>query len=162
MFKHVLSCFVKVKHVLLISCVYWIFFQNAGSQLCFRFFARLTVKASKSDLITPILHSSAGCQCLQDYHTKYSPSITVLCQVLVLNTCPKSCKFIHHLDNSIPPVTITFFVCPLSKQKPLVKLKDPFHMQALPSGTNFHMTSEIQSKTSFRKALKTCLFAVHY
>ena len=35
---HVLSCFVKIKSVLLISCVFWIFFQNAGSQPCFRFF----------------------------------------------------------------------------------------------------------------------------
>ena len=34
---HVLSCFVLSKSVLLISCVFWIFFQNAGSQLCFRF-----------------------------------------------------------------------------------------------------------------------------
>ena len=35
---HVLSCSVLLKSVLLISCVFWIFFQNAGSQLCFRFF----------------------------------------------------------------------------------------------------------------------------
>ena len=34
----VLSCFVQLKSVLLISCVCWIFFQNTGSQLCFRFF----------------------------------------------------------------------------------------------------------------------------
>ena len=33
---HVLSCFVQLKSVLLISCVFWIFFLNAGSQLCFR------------------------------------------------------------------------------------------------------------------------------
>ena len=30
--------FVLLKSVLLISCVFWIFFQNAGSQLCFSFF----------------------------------------------------------------------------------------------------------------------------
>ena len=35
---HVLSCFVQLESVLLISCVFWILFQNAGSQLCFRFF----------------------------------------------------------------------------------------------------------------------------
>ena len=35
---HVLSCFVLLKSLLLISCVFGIFFQNAGSQLCFRFF----------------------------------------------------------------------------------------------------------------------------
>ena len=35
---HVLSCSVLSKSVLLISCVFWIFFQNAGSQLCFGFF----------------------------------------------------------------------------------------------------------------------------
>ena len=33
---HVLSCFVQLKSVLLISCVFWIFFLNAGSQLCLR------------------------------------------------------------------------------------------------------------------------------
>ena len=32
-----LSCSVLLKSVLLISCVFWIFFQNTGSQLCFRF-----------------------------------------------------------------------------------------------------------------------------
>ena len=36
--EHVLSCFVLSKSVLLISCVFGIFFQNAGSQFCFRFF----------------------------------------------------------------------------------------------------------------------------
>ena len=35
---NVLSCFVLLKSVLLISCVFWIFFQNAGSQPRFRFF----------------------------------------------------------------------------------------------------------------------------
>ena len=35
---HILSCFVQLKSVLLISCVFWVFFQNDGSQLCFRFF----------------------------------------------------------------------------------------------------------------------------
>ena len=120
------------------------------------------LKLQNQTLLLPFCTHSTGCQCPLVYSTKYPPFVKVPHQILVLNTCPKSCKFMHHLDNSIPPVTITFFVCPLSKQKPLVKLKDPFHMQALPSGTNFHMTSEIQSKTSFRKALKTCLFAVHY
>ena len=35
---HILSCSVLLKSGLLISCVFWIFFQNAGSQLCFRIF----------------------------------------------------------------------------------------------------------------------------
>ena len=35
---HVLSCSVLLKSLLLISCVFWVFFQNASSQLCFRFF----------------------------------------------------------------------------------------------------------------------------
>ena len=35
---HGLSCFVQLKRVLLISCVFGVFFQNAGSQLCFRIF----------------------------------------------------------------------------------------------------------------------------
>ena len=30
------KAFVQLKSVLFISCVFWIFFQNAGSQLCFR------------------------------------------------------------------------------------------------------------------------------
>ena len=34
---HGLSCFIQLKSVLLISCAFWIFFQNAGSQLWFRF-----------------------------------------------------------------------------------------------------------------------------
>ena len=38
-----LSCVVLLKSVLLISCVLWIYFQNAGSQLCFSiFFFNLT------------------------------------------------------------------------------------------------------------------------
>ena len=40
-----------------------------------------------------------------------------------------SCKLIHHQDNSIHTVTTTFFMYPLTKQKPLIK--DLFHMQAL-------------------------------
>ena len=110
--------------------------------------------------ITPILHSSAGCQCLQDYHTKYSPSITVLCQVLVLNTCPKSWNFIHHLDNSVRPLTASIFVYILSKQKPLVK--DPFLTLALSSGTHFQMTPEIHNQKPHSKTFKSDLFAVHY
>ena len=35
---HVLSCFILLKSVLFVPCMFWIFFQNAGSQLCFRFF----------------------------------------------------------------------------------------------------------------------------
>ena len=41
---HVLSCSILLKSVLLISCVFWIFFQNTGSQLCFRFFFFLSEK----------------------------------------------------------------------------------------------------------------------
>ena len=41
--SHVLSCSVLLKSILLISCVFWIFFQNAGNQLCFRFFFFHTV-----------------------------------------------------------------------------------------------------------------------
>ena len=35
---HVLSCFVRLKSILLISCVFWIFFQNVDSQFYFSFF----------------------------------------------------------------------------------------------------------------------------
>ena len=43
---HGLSCFVQLKCVLLISRVFWIFVQTAGSQLCLRFFCFLSLKAS--------------------------------------------------------------------------------------------------------------------
>ena len=36
---HVLSCSDLLKSVLLIPCVFWIFIQNTGSQLCFRFYS---------------------------------------------------------------------------------------------------------------------------
>ena len=85
--------------------------------------------------------SSCHCQWQLEFSTKYPPSVTVLCQIPVLNICPGSCGFIHHQDNSICPVTTTFFVFPPSEQKLLVK--GPFHMLVLWSGTNFHMTSTV-------------------
>ena len=72
--------------------------------------ARLTVKASKSDHITPFCTHSIGCQSQLEFSTKYPPSVTVLCQIPVLNICPGSCGFIHHRDNSVRPVTTAFFV----------------------------------------------------
>ena len=44
---HILSCFIQSKSILLIPCVFWIFFQNAGSKLCFRFFFITTKKSVK-------------------------------------------------------------------------------------------------------------------
>ena len=46
-------------------------------------------------LLSFCIHST-GCQCLLEYDTKYLPSVTVPCQILVLNTCPKSSKFMHN------------------------------------------------------------------
>ena len=45
------SCFVQLKSILLISCVFWIFFQNTGSQLCgnFLFVCFELVFSAKSD-----------------------------------------------------------------------------------------------------------------
>ena len=43
--------FVQLQSVLLISCVSWIFLQNAGSQLCFRFFLTET-KTEKREYIS--------------------------------------------------------------------------------------------------------------
>ena len=96
--------------------------------------AKNTVKASKSDHITPLdslplCTHSTSCQCLLEYNAKYPPYVTVPWEILVLNTCPKSCKFIYKLDNSVRLVTNAFFVYPLSKQKTFVK--DPFHTLAL-------------------------------
>ena len=48
---HILSCFIQLKIVLFISCVFLIFFQNAGSQLCFRFFFKQS-KTSKNVILT--------------------------------------------------------------------------------------------------------------
>ena len=90
--------------------------------------------------------SSCHCQWQLEFSTKYPPSVTVLCQIPVLNICPGSCGFIHHQDNSDRPVTTAFFMFPPSKQKFLVK--GPFHMLVLWSGTNFHMTSGVHSHSS--------------
>ena len=110
--------------------------------------------------LLPFSIQSTDCQWLLEYDTKHPLSVTIACQILVVNTCPKSCKFMHHLDNSIRPVTTAFFVYRLSKQKHTVK--DPFHMQVLCSRTNFRMTSEIHTqKPPSKKAFKTHLFAVH-
>ena len=56
---HVLSCFVLSKSVLLISCVFWIFFQNAGSQLCFRFFFLQWTHAHTS-MVVLLMHMMWG------------------------------------------------------------------------------------------------------
>ena len=101
-------------------------------------------KLPNETILLPSCTHSIGCQCLLKYNTIYSPSVIVHCQILVQNTCPKSCKLRYHQDSSVRPVTTVFVVYPLSKQKPLVK--DPFHMQAIWSGVNFHMTSEIYSQ----------------
>ena len=98
-------------------------------------------KLQNQTILLPFCTNSTGYQCLIEYNTKYSPSVTVPCQILVLDTCPKSCKLIHNQDNSVRPVTTAFFVYSLSKQKPLVK--DSFYMQALRSSTNFHMLISI-------------------
>ena len=61
----------------------------------------------------------------------------------------KVLPILNHLDNSVRPVTTAFFVYTLSKQTPLVK--EPFDMQVLWSGTNFHMTSEFTIKSLIQK-----------
>ena len=77
----------------------------------------------------PFCTHSIGCQWRLEFSTKYPPSVTVLCQIPVLNIRPGSCGFIHHRDNSVRPVTTAFFVFPPSNQKPLVK--GLFHMLVL-------------------------------
>ncbi len=101
-------------------------------------------KLPNQTILLPFCTHSIGCQSQLEFSTKYPPSVTVLCQIPVLNICPGSCGFIHHRDNSVRPVTTAFFVFPPSKQKPLVK--GPFHMLVLWSGTNFHMTSGVHSQ----------------
>lgn len=77
---------------------------------------------------------------------RFTPSVTFPCQILVPNTCPMPCTFIHHLDNSVRPVTTAFFVYPLSEQSPVVKELDPSHMLVLWCGTDFCTTSGPQSQ----------------
>ena len=101
-------------------------------------------KLPNQTILLPFCTHSIGCQSQLEFSTKYPPSVTVLCQIPVLNICPGSCGFIHHRDNSVRPATTAFFVFPPSKQKPLVK--SPFHMLVLWSGTNFHMTSGVHSQ----------------
>ena len=98
-------------------------------------------KLPNQTILLPFCTRSIGCQSQLEFSTKYPPSVTVLCQIPVLNICPGSCGFIHHRNNSVRPATTAFFVFPPSEQKLLVK--GPFHMLVLWSGTNFHMTSAV-------------------
>ena len=85
-------------------------------------------KLQSQTILLPFCTHSTGCQCLLEYDTKYPPFVTIPYQILVLSTCSKSCRFEHHQDNSVRPVTTTFLVYPLSKRKH--SIKDPFHKQA--------------------------------
>ena len=112
-------------------------------------------KLPNQTILLPFCTHSIGCQSQSEFSTKYPPSVTVLCQIPVLNICPGSCGFMHHRDNSFRPATTAFFVFPPSKQKPLVK--DPVFWNKFP----YDIRSS-QSKTSFKQALKTHLFSTHY
>ena len=129
--------------VMLCSLVYrstfWIDSKESKMQL-----QDLQSKLQNQTILLPFCTHSTGCQWQLEFSTKYPPSVTVLCQIPVLNTCPGSCRFIHHQDNTVRPVTTAFFVFPLFKQWPLVK--DPFHMLVLWPGTNFHMTLGLHSQ----------------
>ena len=52
---HFLSCSVLLKSVHLISCVFWIFLQNAGSQLCFGFVVVVVVFCCRDRAVSSIL-----------------------------------------------------------------------------------------------------------
>ena len=147
--------------VMLCSLVYrntfWIDFKESKMQLQ----DSRSKLPNQTMILPPFCTHSIRCQWQLEFGTKYPPSVTVLCQIPVLNICPRSCGFIHHRDNSVRPVTTTFFVFPPSKQKPLVR--GPFH-NASPVIWNklpYDIRSS-QSKTSFKQALKTHLFSTHY
>ena len=74
--------------------------------------------------ISPILHSLHWLPVAARIQCKVSSLCNSSLSDSFLNTCPGSCGFIHHRDNSVRPVTTAVFVFPPSKQKPLVK--DPF------------------------------------
>ena len=76
----------------------------------------------KQTILLPFCTHSIGCQWQLEFSTKYPSSVTVLCQIPFLNTCPGSCGFIHHRDNSVRPLTTALFVFSPSKQKLLSKI----------------------------------------
>ena len=73
--------------------------------------------------IIPILHSRHWLTVAARIQYKYPPSVTVLCQIPVLNICQGSCGFIHHRDNSVRPLITAFFVFTPSKKKKKLRSK---------------------------------------
>ena len=112
-------------------------------------------------ILLPFCTHSISCQSQLEFSTKYSPSVTVLCQIPVLNICPGSCGFIHHQDNSVRPVTTAFFVFPPIKTKTFGQRSFSYAGPVIWNKLPYDIRSS-QSKTSFKQALKTHLFSMHY
>ena len=118
-------------------------------------------KLPNQTILLPFCTHSICCQSQLEFSTKYPPSVTVLCQIPVLNICPGSCGFIHHRDNSVRPATTAFFVFPPSKQKPFGQRSFLYAVPVIWNKLPYDIRSS-QSKTSLKQALKTHLFSTHY
>ena len=68
-------------------------------------------KLPNQTILLPFCTHSIGCQSQLEFSTKYPPSVTVLCQIPVLNIYPGPCGFIHHRDNSVHPVSSLLLSC---------------------------------------------------
>ena len=135
---------------------FWIVFKESKMQL-----QDSQSKLPNQTILLPFCNHSIGCQWQLEFSTKYPPSVTVLCHIQVLNTCPGSCRFTHHRDNAVRPVTTAFFVFPPSKQKPFGQRSFSYAGPVIWNKLPYDIRT-LQSKTSFRQALKTHLFSMHY
>ena len=135
---------------------FWIDFKESKMQL-----KDSQPKLPNQTILLPFCTHSIGCQWQLEFSTEYPPSVTVLCQIPVLNICPGSCGFTYHRDNSVRPVTTAFFVFPPSKQKTFGQRSFSYACPVILNKLPYDIRSS-QSKTSFEQALKTHLFSTHY
>ena len=135
---------------------FWIDFKESKIQL-----QDWQSKLPNQTILLPFCTHSTGCQWQLEFSTKYPPSVTVPCQVPVLNICPGSCGFTpsrllrSSSDNRIlcvPSVKTkknNFGQRSFSYAGPVIWNKLPYEIRSS------------QSKISFKQALKTHLFSKH-
>ena len=90
---------------------FWIDFRESKMQL-----QDSQSKLRNQTILLQFCTHSIGCQWQLEFSTKYSPCVTVPCQIPFLNTRSVSWGVIHHRDNSVRPVIIAFwskilFIC---------------------------------------------------
>ena len=110
-------------------------------------------KLPNQTILLPFCTHSIGCQSQLEFSTNYPPSVTVLCQIPVLNICPGSCEFIHHRDNSVRPATTAFFFffffrstqTSVSRQFLIAVLYDTLKMTARPKRHSTERGQHVES-----------------